>query len=162
MPLPSPTTTSAVKLNLRPPLTTLATRLMVTTRSRYTACFSVALSRPRRSSRRSRRSPPPWPPRRGAPGISCSFLFPTFLRGVEGGSPPLAQVESRPASQRQPAFAHAVRECGHAAVVLVAAPIEYHGGDARALGALGEERADKLRLGSLVAVGGADARVQGG
>ena len=33
-PLPSPTTTSAVKLNLRPPLTTLATRLIVTTRSR--------------------------------------------------------------------------------------------------------------------------------
>ena len=34
IPLPSPTTTSAVKLNRRPPWTTLATRLMVTTRSR--------------------------------------------------------------------------------------------------------------------------------
>src|SRR5258708_1865766 len=33
-PLPSPTTTSAVKLKRRPPWTTLATRLMATTRSR--------------------------------------------------------------------------------------------------------------------------------
>src|SRR5215475_14256284 len=32
-PRPSPTTTSAVKENRRPPLTTLATRLMATTRS---------------------------------------------------------------------------------------------------------------------------------
>src|SRR5215470_9778623 len=32
-PLPSPTTTSAEKLNRRPPFTTLATRLMLTTRS---------------------------------------------------------------------------------------------------------------------------------
>src|SRR5579859_4584912 len=62
MPLPSPTTTKAVKLNRRPPWTTLATRLMVTTRSRYAVPLSAP---PRRSSRRSRRSPPP-PPRRGA------------------------------------------------------------------------------------------------
>src|SRR5660398_277614 len=33
LPSPSPTTTSAVKLKRRPPLTTLETRLMVTTRS---------------------------------------------------------------------------------------------------------------------------------
>src|SRR5215469_1913154 len=143
MPLPSPTTTRAVKLNLRPPLTTLATRLIVTTRSRYTACFSLP-PRSRRSSRRSRRSPPPWPPRRGPPGISCSFL------------------ESCRSSQRQPGFPRAVREGGDAAVVLVAATVEDHRGDARGLRPLGDERADLLGLGRLVPRRRPHSRVHGG
>src|SRR5215212_8499073 len=55
VPSPSPTTTRAVKLKRRPPLTTLATRLIVTTRSMYWL-FSPE-SRPSRPPR------PPWPSR---------------------------------------------------------------------------------------------------
>src|SRR5215471_2749530 len=87
MPLPSPTTTRAVKLKRRPPWTTLATRLMVTTRSRYAVPLSAP---PRRSSRRSRRSPPP-PPRRGAAITSPLYVLargqsPAVL--ARGGDPP--------------------------------------------------------------------------
>src|SRR5690554_943169 len=62
MPLPSPTTTRAVKLKRRPPFTTLETRLMVTTRSRnwllsesrLPRCWLGLRSRPpRRASRGS-------------------------------------------------------------------------------------------------------------
>src|SRR5215471_17023336 len=120
IPLPSPTTTSAVKLKRRPPLTTLATRLMVTTCSRYAACFSAAP--PRRSSRRSRRSPPL--PRRGAPGISPSSSL--YCR---------AWCSQLRCSQLQPAFPGAVRERRDAAVVAIAAAVEHHGRDARLLGA---------------------------
>src|SRR3954467_10461158 len=62
MPSPSPTITSAVKLNRRPPLTTLATRLIATTRSMYAVLSPPC---PRRSSRPRDRSPPPvrrWAP----------------------------------------------------------------------------------------------------
>src|SRR5882724_5458974 len=54
-PLPSPTTTSALKLNRRPPFTTLATRLMVTTFSlnsspcgsmRWTGASGMSLKSP--------------------------------------------------------------------------------------------------------------------
>ena len=53
--MPSPTTTRAVNEKRRPPLTTLDTRLMNTTRS-MNGFFSFS-----RSSRRSRRSPRPLP-----------------------------------------------------------------------------------------------------
>src|SRR3954447_5053330 len=67
MPSPSPTTTRAVKLKRRPPWTTLATRLMATTRSTYWL-FSAP---PRRSSRPPpRRSPPERCPRWG-PLMRC-------------------------------------------------------------------------------------------
>src|SRR5690606_20434825 len=50
-PLRSPTTTRAVKLNRRPPLTTLATRLMVTTRSSNSlSSVSRRLANPRLTS----------------------------------------------------------------------------------------------------------------
>ena len=49
VPSPSPTTTSAVKLKRRPPLTTLATRLIATTRSMYAALLG---RRRRRDGRR--------------------------------------------------------------------------------------------------------------
>src|SRR4051795_8517484 len=95
LPSPSPTTTSAVKLNRRPPLTTLATRLIVTTRSRYRV-FSTWSRPPRPPSRPPRPRPsrpplsPPGPllpplfgpdpePRRCGPGIRCPLL-PCWLR----------------------------------------------------------------------------------
>src|SRR4051812_4478257 len=143
MPSPSPTTTSAVKLKRRPPLTTLATRLIVTTRS-MNAVFSAALSRGPRSfrSRRSRRpefspvpppapAPGPPPPRRWGPAIRGSF--------------------PSSSSQCQTAFAGAVRHRGHPAVVPVAAAVEDHGLDTGGLGALGDELADLARLDRLVA-----------
>src|SRR5215469_12084575 len=134
MPLPSPTTTSAVKLNLRPPCTTLATRLIVTTRSRYAVPFSAP--GPRRSSRRSRRSPLPPAPRRGVAAIRSSSSVDT--------------------SQVQSAFAGAVRQRGYPAVVGIAAAVEYGRGDARLRGPLGKQRAHLLGLGRLVAVRAAD------
>src|SRR5215467_6075287 len=137
MPLPSPTTTRAVKLNRRPPWTTLATRLMVTTRSRYAVPLSAP---PRRSSRRSRRSPPP--PRRGA---AITFSLQCWAGG----------------SQRQPAFAGTVGECGHPAVVGVASPVEDGGGDPRRAGAAGQQLADLMRPGLLIALRGPYVRIQG-
>src|SRR6202042_1062608 len=139
MPLPSPTTTSAVKLNRRPPWTTLATRLIVTTRSRYAVPFSAP--GPRRSSRRSRRSPPPWEPRRGAAGIRSS----SSVVWCEG-----------PSSQVQPAFPGAVGQRRDPAVVGVATTVEDGRADAGLHCALGEQRADLLGLGGLVAIGAAD------
>src|SRR5690606_34531782 len=66
VPSPSPTTTRAVKLKRRPPLTTLATRLIATTRSRCGVLSADALPRPpsRRLSRRPPSLPPDPPPRR--------------------------------------------------------------------------------------------------
>src|ERR687890_430404 len=55
MPSPSPTIIRAVKLKRRPPLTTLATRLIVTSRSMYGVLSWAAPPRP--PSRRSPRAP---------------------------------------------------------------------------------------------------------
>src|SRR3954469_8495447 len=89
MPSPSPTTTSAVKLNRRPPLTTLATRLIATTRSRYDVEGAPAPA-PRPSPRRSRRpqSPPGPPPR---PPPSPPTVPPARVSpGPAGASAPLS------------------------------------------------------------------------
>src|SRR3954447_10025268 len=115
MPSPSPTTTSAVKLKRRPPLTTLATRLIATTRSTY-AVFSWAA--PPERSRRSRRSPEP-PARRCGPGIRQS-----------------SQKEKT--SELQPALAGCVGEGGDSPVVPPAAAVEDHGIDASGLGPIGK------------------------
>src|SRR3954454_15673405 len=124
----------AVKLKRRPPLTTLATRLMVTTRSTY-AFFSAAASR--RLSRpppwRSRRSLPPAPapvPRRWGPGIRRSSSL------VLGGPLTRGRAASQAASQGQPTLTGAVRDGGAAAVVLVAAAVEDHRVQAGLAGAL--------------------------
>src|SRR3954452_18231000 len=153
IPSPSPTTTRAVKLKRRPPLTTLATRLMVTTRSTY-AFFSAAASR--RLSRpppwRSRRSLPPAPapvPRRWGPGIRRSSSL------VLGGG-------SAARSQGQPTLTGAVRDGGDAAVVLVAAAVEDHRVDPGLAGALGDQLADPAGLGGLVRVEGAQVGLHRG
>src|SRR6478752_5233123 len=147
VPSPSPTTTRAVKLKRRPPLTTLATRLMVTTRSTYWFLSSrlSRLSRPPRLSRRSPRSvrspPPAGPvPRRCCPGIRCSSS---------------QQLRSRSCSEGQTAFAGALGDRRDPAVVLVATTVEHDGLDTGVLGTGGHELADLLGLGRLVTVEGA-------
>src|ERR1700691_4108081 len=114
---------------------------MVTTRSRYAADLSAAP--PRRSSRRSRRSPPL--PRRGAAGISPSSSLYYLAR-----------------SQLQPAFTGTVGESSDPAVVAVTATVEHHGLDAGLRRAPREQFADLARLGGLVALARPDRRVQGG
>src|SRR3954452_20603268 len=89
VPSPSPTTTRAVKLNRRPPLTTFATRLMVTTRSRCGLFSGAPPSRPPRPpSRRSRRCPsrslPPVRVPRWGPGL---IRTPIRLRGPRQRTP---------------------------------------------------------------------------
>src|SRR5215469_11123015 len=143
MPLPSPTTTRAVKLNLRPPCTNLATRLIVTTRSRYAVPFSGPA--PRRSSRRSRRSPPPPAPRRCAAAIRSSSSVVGSGRG----------------SQRQSALTGAVGEGGNPAVVGITRAIEYRGVHAGLGRAFREQHANLLSLGCLVAGCGSDRHFQG-
>src|SRR6478672_10951862 len=133
--LPSPTTTRAVKLKRRPPLTTLATRLIATTRS-TNAVFSGAP--PPLRSRLSRRLPslaPAVPPRRWGPGIRR----PSSRTGCGWSG-----------SQGQPCLARAVRDGGDPAVVAVAAPVEHHRVDAGVLGPLADELANLARLGGLV------------
>src|SRR3954454_15683055 len=122
MPSPSPTIISAVKLKRRPPLTTLATRLIVTRRSMYGVLSWAAPPRP--PSRRSRRSrlsplPPPGPPpsRRVRPGIRRSL-----------------RSRCSTSSELQPALAGGVGQRRDAAVVLVAAAVEDHRGEPRLAG----------------------------
>src|SRR5680860_1099127 len=115
-------TTRAVKLKRRPPLTTLATRLMVTTRS-----TKLVRSPPWRLSR------PPWRSRRSPPLRWGPGMFRTSLC-------------SRVRLEGEPAGAGALCDGGHAAVVAVATAVEDHGLDPRGLGAL----ADLAGLGGLV------------
>src|SRR3954454_7279302 len=139
MPSPSPTTTSAVKLNRRPPLTTLATRLMATTRSTYAVFSAGPPSRPPRPPRRPPESPPV-APRRWGPGISRSSS--RCVRGCACGR----------GSQDQPRLAGAVGDGRDPAGVAVATPVEHDRLDAGVLGALGHQLADLLGLGGLVAL----------
>src|SRR3954469_22402956 len=142
--------TRAVKLNRRPPLTTLATRLMVTTRS-TNAVFSPPRSSRRLSrSRRPRRpppSPPPLvpapvpPPRRWGPAIRRSFSL------------------ARSCSQAQAALAGAVGDRRDPAVVAVAAAVEDDGVDAGGPGPLRHALADLAGLRRLVPVEGAQVRL---
>src|SRR5581483_9447535 len=150
MPLPSPTTTRAVKLNRRPPLTTLATRLMVTTRSTYAVFSAAGAASWLRRSRRSRRSPPspppPPPPRRCWGGIRN----PSF-RCCRFGT-----------SELQSGLAGALGDRGDPAVVLVAGPVEDDRVDPGRLGPLADQLADLTGQVSLAAVGGAQPVLQGG
>src|SRR5665647_1880101 len=131
MPLPSPTTTSAVKLKRRPPLATFATRLMATTRS-TNADFSGTSPRRLSRSRRSRRSPPP----AGAPAVlrCCAAISESFasVRTWFVGSAP---------SQGQATLTGAFGHRRNPAVVLVAAAVEHDGVDACSLRAGGDELA---------------------
>src|ERR1700742_2671901 len=139
VPSPSPTTTSAVKLKRRPPLTTLATRLMSTTRS-TNALFSGAP--PRRSSRRSRRSPPPPPPAPPGPPPPPRRCCPGIVRS-------LVPVLRCP-SEVQPLSSGTVGQRRDAPVVAIATAVEHHRADPGRLRTLGHQLADRLRLHALV------------
>ena len=65
-------------------------------------------------------------------------------------------------SQCQPTFTCAVSDGGDAAVVLVAAAVEDHSFNTGSLGTLGDELADALGLGRLVAVEGPQVGFHGG
>src|SRR3954469_14031246 len=115
VPSPSPTITRAVKLKRRPPLTTLATRLIATTRSRCGVFSTGALPRPP-SRRLSRRPPsllpPDAPPRRRGPVIGLRLL----------------ELES--------GFAGGIGQRGDSPRVPVATAVEDDLGNARGLGPL--------------------------
>src|SRR5215212_2553392 len=115
VPFASPTTTSALKLKRRPPLTTFATRLILTTRS-------------------SRFSPV---------GSILGMFSPATQARCEPSGPDRAR-SSRPPLEFQPAFAGAVGEGLDAPVVQEATAIEHDRRDALLLGALGEELPDLL------------------
>src|SRR4051812_39224975 len=114
VPSPSPTTTRAVKLNRRPPLTTLATRLMATTRSTYGVLSAASPRRPRRSL------PPALPPRREGALLICVFSLPRWS---------LLEVQS--------GFAGAVSQSRHTSGVAVTPAVEHDGVNTSGLGALG-------------------------
>src|SRR6202012_5308012 len=157
MPLASPTTTSAVKLKRRPPLTTLATRLMVTTRSTYAVFSAAGAASWLRRSRRSRRSPPspprppPAPPPRRCWGGIRNPSFHCSGCGSRSG-----------ASQLQPGFAGALGDRRDPPVILVAGPVEDDRGDAGRLGPLADQLAALAGQVRLLALGGAQARLQRG
>src|SRR6185312_12001432 len=164
MPFPSPTTTRSVKLKRRPPLTTLDTRLMVTTRSRNLSfSASRALSRPRP---RPPRSPPPLRSPRRAPRRS-SWPEAAVVSADPRQRSQLLQSPEFPfrcsqRSQCQPTFTCAVGNRCNAAVVPVAAAVEDHSLNTSSLGTLGHELADALCLGGLVAVEGPQIGFHGG
>src|SRR5882757_7288953 len=147
MPLPSPTTISAVKLNRRPPLTTLETRLIVTIRS-IRLLFSPPSRPPRppRSSRRPRppsRAPPPRLSVRPAPvpvPAACSAIMQTF--------------RTSSSSEFEPAFARGVSQRSDTPAIGVATAVEDHGVDPCGLGALGDQLSDPHAVGLLVALDG--------
>src|SRR5215218_9581655 len=114
----SPTTTSAVKEKRRPPLTTLATRLISTTRS----C----------------RSRPAWLTLRSTTGALIARTSDLGCQWRWAGYDALSYGQS--------SFANALCEGLDAAVVLVAAAIEDRGRDACGLGALGEQLAGRAGL----------------
>src|SRR3712207_6905010 len=128
VPSPSPTITRAVNLKRQPPLTTLDTRLMATTRSMKLLFSAGAPPGPRPPSRRSRRSlpPPAPPPRRCGPGIR---------------RPSRSACSRGRSSEVQPALAGAVGQRRDPALVAVPAPVEHDRRDAGGLGALGHEGA---------------------
>src|SRR6266540_3145683 len=162
LPWPSPTATSALKPNRRPPLTTLATRLIEMT-------FSMRPSPSRWRSPPSRRSPPrprprhpPHPPRaRRAPRAPRAPL-PLHRRGRRRvaalrraprrprarararvcrrrRSPARRVPVARSPSELQSAFARAIGHRLDASVILVAAAVEHDSYDALLLRFAGEE-----------------------
>src|SRR5688572_1869576 len=147
MPSPSPTTTRAVKLNRRPPLTTLATRLMVTTRSRC-GVFS-AMSRGPRPPSRPRPRPSRPPPSRLPPSVLLPDPEPRRCGpGIPVHSPFCLELESGATS--------GVGQRSDSSGVLVAAPVEDDLADPGRLGPLRDQCAHLGGDGLLVSVGAPD------
>src|SRR6058998_3072350 len=141
-PRPSPTTTSAVNENRRPPLTTLATRLMETTRSFNSSTLgSILASATRFSLGRRGLRPPLDSPANTREREAAPLSTPPRTRGATG------RLENKPAG------ASRVGERLHAPVVHIAAAIEYHALDSLRLRLLGQELSNEFGGGD-VAPGG--------
>src|ERR1700687_6157448 len=144
MPLPSPTITSAVKLKRRPPLTTLETRLIATTRPRWCLFSPPSRPRPPRSSRRPR-------PSRFSPRLSprlSDLVAPLVASAIMVSF----HWISRSSSELQPAFTRGVGQSRDPPAVGVSAAVEHHGVDPCGFGPLGDELDDPHAVGLLVAV----------
>src|SRR5579875_719403 len=148
-PLRSPTTTRAAKPKRRPPFTTLATRLMLTSFSTNSPSAADSASRSRPRGRRSRagrslRSPSPSLRRGGPPAVR---------------DPGVRAMMSSSFLELQAALAGGVGQGLDPAMEQVAAAVEHHRSDAGGLRPFGEQLADRRR-GILVGTG-LGARPQG-
>src|SRR5881296_3250246 len=154
-PRPSPTTTSAVNENRRPPLTTLATRLMETTRSFSSSTLgSILASATRFSLGRRGLRPPLDSPANTRERAAAPSRLP--LTGEGGFAPLSTPPRTRGATGRlenEPAGASRVGKRLHAPVVHIAAAIEYHALDSLRLRLLGQELSNEFGGGD-VAPGG--------
>src|ERR1700722_9674009 len=156
--------TNAVKLNRRPPLTTLETRLIVTTRSRK-LLLSPSRSRPPRPppsrrprlSRESRPSdrdsrpsagPDVWP----AVPAGCSAIMRSFRSGL------IPQDRCLP-SEFQSTFTGSVGQCRDPPAIGVAATVEHHCVDSGSLGPFGDQLTDPHAVGLLVSLHAAHIRL---
>src|ERR1700733_11178276 len=156
--------TKAVKLNRRPPLTTLETRLMVTTRSRKLLLSPSRSRPPRPPSRRPRPSrvsrPSLRPSRVPAAGpVPCAAL-PLAWPAVPAGCSAImrsfqcrwrSRTQCLP-SELQPVLTGGVGQCGDPPAVGVAAAVEYHSVDSGGLGPLRDQLTDPHAVGFLVAL----------
>src|SRR5256714_479156 len=123
----SPTTTSAAKPNLRPPFTTLATRLIWTKRS---------MNSPSRSSR-SRPRPPS--PSRAICLFHIQFVSCLVRRGADILCAARVRIYVRLALEFEPAFAGAFRQRLDTSVIHVGTAVEHdfaYSGPRRTLGKL--------------------------
>src|SRR5512135_2578619 len=137
-PRPSPTATSALNENRRPPFTTLATRLIEMTFS--TMSLPCSRSRSRREPRSPRpRSPPrPRPRPRGASAAGRS--------GAAVSVPSVVACCSSAMLELQSAFARAVCDGLHATVIPIAGAVEHDPRDPRRLGPLRQQLPGRLAL----------------
>src|SRR6266568_4684969 len=163
-PCPSPTATSALKPNRRPPFTTLATRLIAMT-------FSISPSPSRWRSAESRRSAAALrdalpPPRAASPELPSSPVR-TEPPALPDRPALTDRARVRSPLELQSAFASAVGHGLHAPVILVARAVEHHLGDPLRLRPGGDEPPQRKALrglalaldrNSLGRVGGAHQR----
>src|SRR6185295_5733928 len=150
-PRPSPTTTSAVNENRRPPLTTLATRLMETTRSFNSSTLGSIFASATQLLLALPLSTPS--PRASGPIKTAQMLgaaeFPTEAYAAYAAGSGTRQQRRRWAVFIGPlkfeaAGARRVGQGFDPPVVLEAAAIEHHAREPRRLGPLGQQRADRL------------------
>ena len=164
LPILSPETTSAEKLKRRPPLTTLAQRLMKTTFSEsslpsesvgagalFTARAATAAAAAAAAlAAAAAMAAAPWPPRCRS-WLLRSAVAMASERGLRRATGAIGRCVIRNcyhdvclvgALELEAAFTRGIGEGFDFSVVEVAAAVEDHGADVGALGALGEELAD--------------------
>src|SRR5437870_5904852 len=135
-PRPSPTTTSAVNENRRPPLTTLATRLMETTRSFSSSTLGSIFASATRILPLEKGAPPP-------------SRLPREPAGR--GAAPLSTPRNPRSLKHQAAGASRVGERLHSSVVHIPATIEHHSVDPLRFRLARQELAHELGGGDVAA-----------